>query len=182
MIVWNLDSEHRSVIQSETCLASWQSDDRLTTYLLVQSSQSNASYCLVQCIDSLYLSVVFCLSRVFKWPIQSSFGTTAMDVRSILRRTRSSARSIPLVESIRVRPSLELSLPLWMFYWSLSFIRFQISCKQTRHSKQWTTMTQAVFLSIEDRKDGVLSRSRQERRRTSLPSSEKRTAILWRVE
>ncbi|UJR22541.1 hypothetical protein I4U23_025590 [Adineta vaga] len=40
------DIGQRSIIQTDTCLASWQSDDSFITYLIVQSSYSNASYCL----------------------------------------------------------------------------------------------------------------------------------------
>ncbi|CAF3761022.1 unnamed protein product [Adineta steineri] len=40
------DLEHRSVMQSDICLASWQSKDHSTTYLIAQSKFSNASYCL----------------------------------------------------------------------------------------------------------------------------------------
>jgi hypothetical protein len=47
MFKYNLDIEQQSIIQMDTCLASWRSDDRLTTYLIAQSSYSNASYCLV---------------------------------------------------------------------------------------------------------------------------------------
>ncbi|CAF1046948.1 unnamed protein product [Adineta ricciae] len=40
------DLGEKSIIQIDTCLASWQSDDSLLTHLIVQSSFSNASYCL----------------------------------------------------------------------------------------------------------------------------------------
>jgi len=43
----NLDPEHHSLTQTDTCLASWQSDDFSTVYLIAQSIYSNASYCLV---------------------------------------------------------------------------------------------------------------------------------------
>jgi hypothetical protein len=44
---YNLDIEQQSIIQIDTCIASWRSDDLLTTYLIAQSRYSNASYCLV---------------------------------------------------------------------------------------------------------------------------------------
>jgi len=43
----NLDPEYRSLTQTDTCLASWQSDDFSTIYLIAQSIYSNGSYCLV---------------------------------------------------------------------------------------------------------------------------------------
>ena len=43
-----LDGEHRSIVQNDTCLASWQSDNASITYFLAQSAYSNASYCLVR--------------------------------------------------------------------------------------------------------------------------------------
>jgi hypothetical protein len=43
----DLDPEHRLLTRMDTCLASWQSDDLSTIYLIAQSIHSNASYCLV---------------------------------------------------------------------------------------------------------------------------------------
>ncbi|CAF1441776.1 unnamed protein product, partial [Adineta ricciae] len=41
------DPEYRLLTQTDTCLASWQSDDHSTIYLIAQSIYSNASYCLI---------------------------------------------------------------------------------------------------------------------------------------
>lgn len=62
----NLDPQYRSLTQTDTCLASWQSDDYSTIYLIAQSIYSNSSYCLVChkisfCIDKKILCF-----RVFK--------------------------------------------------------------------------------------------------------------------
>ncbi|CAF2698230.1 unnamed protein product [Rotaria sp. Silwood2] len=39
------DLEYRSINEFDTCLASWQLDDPLTTYFIAQSKHSNAFYC-----------------------------------------------------------------------------------------------------------------------------------------
>jgi len=47
LMIHQIDSDSRSLIQTDTCLASWQSTDPLIIYILGQSIYSNASYCLV---------------------------------------------------------------------------------------------------------------------------------------
>ncbi|CAF1443879.1 unnamed protein product, partial [Adineta ricciae] len=50
------DPEYRLLTQTDTCLASWQSDDHSTIYLIAQSIYSNASYCLsFQMSDSIII-------------------------------------------------------------------------------------------------------------------------------
>ena len=36
-----------STIETNNCLGHWQSDDQLLTYLLIQSTSTNQSHCLV---------------------------------------------------------------------------------------------------------------------------------------
>lgn len=47
LMIHQIDSDSRSLIQTDTCLASWQSTNPLIIYILGQSIYSNASYCLV---------------------------------------------------------------------------------------------------------------------------------------
>jgi len=53
---YNLDVKQRSIIQTDTCIASWRSDDLLTTYLIAQSRHLNASYCLV--CDTFFFNLI----------------------------------------------------------------------------------------------------------------------------
>ncbi|UJR26532.1 hypothetical protein I4U23_007855 [Adineta vaga] len=50
------DSGYRLLTRTDTCLASWQTDDHSTIYLIAQSTYSNASYCLsFQMRDSIII-------------------------------------------------------------------------------------------------------------------------------
>ncbi|CAF2042517.1 unnamed protein product [Rotaria magnacalcarata] len=50
------DLEYRSPIQTDTCIASWESDDLSTIYLIAQSNYTNTSYCLrFQMSDSIII-------------------------------------------------------------------------------------------------------------------------------
>lgn len=59
-----LDTLPSSVIQTDTCRASWQSDDAKTIYLIAQSIFSNSSYCLV-CISAWDLRRSLQVERIF---------------------------------------------------------------------------------------------------------------------
>lgn len=62
----NLDSEHRLLIQTDQCLASWQSTPSSPIHIIAQSISLNHSYCLVCSKIFLHRSIIL-LSRVFKW-------------------------------------------------------------------------------------------------------------------
>ena len=105
--------------ERERCRATWQSSNRLITYLLVQSGTSNSFYCLVRFSSRVRLRTPFFFFRVFNWPIRSSFETIVMPVHSIIESNDSRrSRSTRVNASPRVQTQEHfLVSPRFIFGW-----------------------------------------------------------------
>jgi hypothetical protein len=71
-LLFCLDAAMSSVIQTDTCLASWQSNDGQVIHLIVQSMHDNISYCLVWIEHWLWLMMNFLMVDLFIYSIEFS--------------------------------------------------------------------------------------------------------------